>query len=185
MKKKGRLKVSKKTASLGGVAAILIVLAGGGWYLGTKDTKTPTSEEQKQQEIQQNLESKEKQLESNNTSTENTNQNTPAQQSNAPATSESSLGTLPSASITAMKDGTTIYLSVYGIAAGKYEVEKNGKVIVAATDYSGHGGLALPSFSETSATYQVFLLTNGKRSASSKAITVSNNFTGTKEFSGA
>jgi cytoskeletal protein RodZ len=183
-KGKAKFKLNKKqVSSLGGVLALLIVVGGGGLYLSQKDNvKTP--ETKKQEEIQQNLENKEKQIEKNNTET-SAKADTPTSQTATTTTPETTaLTSLTSASITATKYGTTVNLNVYGIGSGKYEVEKNGKIILPATSYPGHGGLELPNLTETNASYQVFLVVNGKRTASSKVINVNSSFTETMEFKG-
>jgi len=183
MKKIHKKYNKKNIITLGGALAIIFVFAGGGYYLSTQQEKTQQTVDQGT--IEQNLESKEKQIQENDKDS-NTHSAEPVtkEEDNVSTNETITMTTLTTAKITGVKDGTTVILSAYGISQGKYEVEKNGQVIVAATNYAGHGGLPIPNLGETSARYQIFLISNGVRTAASKIITVSSSFTGTKEFTG-
>lgn len=182
---KSKAKNKKRASIIAASVGTLVILAGGGYYLAVQDNDNsgePALSEQ-EKEIQENLASKEEQLEENtsNTTPSNTNQTNPS------TTPAQSLTTLSDANITATKAGDTVYLSAYGIGQGTYEVEKNGtKLTLTDPSYIGTGGLAITSIavSEKSAKYQIFLITNGQRTAASKIITVTTTFDGTKTFVG-
>ena len=184
MRKRAAKRLNKKNLTSFGIAAAVLVLVGGGYYYSTgKNDSSTASQTEKDNTVQESQGSDGSQAE------QSTQKNDSSKTANgANTTPQSSLTSLPSASITATKDSGNIILFAYGIEAGTYEVEKNGKKItLASPEYVGHGGLSLPdlSSSEKSATYQIFLLSKGTRVSASKIITVTTNFVGVKEFKGA
>lgn len=193
--KLGKLKDKKKAIYLTGTI-LFIGLVGGSLYFAQKEgSNNDTSKdglgqvEQSEEEIQQNLAEKEKQALDNQTESTTT----------IPPQSEEAVianGVLVDVSITAINDGTNIYLSLYG-PAGNYDVEKcftyvNTQCIsgwtkkVANQYYVGHGGLAIDTWttSEITATYRIHKLTSGTIVATSKNIIIDRNFSGTKTFTG-
>lgn len=191
-------KITKKKKLIISIALVLaLALIAGGLYLyrqkgidqennQDESVELPQSEE----EIQENLAEKEKQAIAN-------------QDQDAAATTDlgesttTTGGVLTDVAITAINDGTNIYLSLYG-PAGNYDVEKcftftSGQCISGWTKkvsnqyYVGHGGLAIDTWSqtETEAVYRINKLVNGVIVATSKNILIDRNFSGTKTFTGA
>jgi hypothetical protein len=181
MVKKNNILKDKKVQALTASGVLLLALAGGGYYLGTRqdaklsttpadsitalDNNTPATTDP---QIQQNVEKKADAAAGAVTTT-------PSVVASQPA-----VGTLTDGSLTILLDSDKVqaYVSFYG-SPGTYGAGKlvNGtwKNLIATFTYSGSGGQYLDTMTSADETahYRIFKLENGSKTATSGDTAVS------------